>query len=69
MAERGDSRASDRGGAPGIAQTREMTLGHVNPANYGTTLAADQFVAKVAELTATRSTLVWCASSPRPWAT
>ena len=36
---------------PGGAQTREMTMGNVNPAKHGTTLAADQFVAKVAELT------------------
>src|SRR5262245_14032144 len=36
---------------PGAAQTREMTLGNVNPAKHGTTLTADQFIAKVTELT------------------
>src|SRR5512145_1029740 len=39
------------GTASSTAQTREMTLGNVNPAKHGTTLAADQFVAKVGELT------------------
>jgi tripartite ATP-independent transporter DctP family solute receptor len=39
------------GATSGIAQTREMTMGNVNPAKHGTTLAADQFVAKVSELT------------------
>jgi len=33
------------------AQTREMTLGNVNPARHGTTLAAQQFIDKVGELT------------------
>jgi tripartite ATP-independent transporter DctP family solute receptor len=42
------------GAAPGAAQTREMTLGNINPAKHGTTLAADQFVAKAAELTGGR---------------
>jgi tripartite ATP-independent transporter DctP family solute receptor len=34
------------------AQTRELTMGNVNPAKHGTTLAAQQFADKVAELTA-----------------
>lgn len=33
------------------AQTRELTMGNVNPAKHGTTLAAQQFADKVAELT------------------
>jgi TRAP-type transport system periplasmic protein len=37
--------------APAGAQTRELTLGNVNPAKHGTTLAAQQFIDKLAELT------------------
>jgi TRAP-type transport system periplasmic protein len=33
------------------AQPRELTMGNVNPAKHGTTLAAQQFADKVAELT------------------
>ena len=33
------------------AQTRELTMGNVNPAKHGTTLAAQQFADKVDELT------------------
>ena len=33
------------------AQTRELTMGNVNPAKHGTTLAAQQFADKLAELT------------------
>ncbi len=38
--------------APAAAQTRELVMGNVNPAKHGTTLAAQQFADKVAELTA-----------------
>lgn len=34
-----------------LAQTRELTMGNVNPAKHGTTLAAQQFADKLAELT------------------
>ena len=33
------------------AQTRELTMGNVNPAKHGTTLSAQQFADKLAELT------------------
>lgn len=33
------------------AQTKELVMGNVNPAKHGTTLAAQQFVDKLAELT------------------
>jgi TRAP-type C4-dicarboxylate transport system substrate-binding protein len=33
------------------AQTRELVMGNVNPAKHGTTLAAQQFADKLAELT------------------
>jgi TRAP-type transport system periplasmic protein len=33
------------------AQTRELTMGNVNPAKHGTTLAAQQFADKLGELT------------------
>jgi tripartite ATP-independent transporter DctP family solute receptor len=36
---------------PADAQTRELTMGNVNPAKHGTTLAAQQFADKLAELT------------------
>jgi tripartite ATP-independent transporter DctP family solute receptor len=36
---------------PALAQTRELTMGNVNPAKHGTTLAAQQFADKLAELT------------------
>ena len=38
------------GGEPAQAQGRELTMGNVNPAKHGTTLAAQQFVDKLAEL-------------------
>jgi tripartite ATP-independent transporter DctP family solute receptor len=37
--------------APGGAQTRELVMGNINPAKHGTTLAAQQFADKLAELT------------------
>jgi tripartite ATP-independent transporter DctP family solute receptor len=37
--------------AAGGAQTRELTMGNVNPAKHGTTLAAQQFADRLAELT------------------
>ncbi len=37
--------------APAASQTRELVMGNVNPAKHGTTLAAQQFADKVAELT------------------
>jgi tripartite ATP-independent transporter DctP family solute receptor len=37
--------------APVTAQTRELVMGNVNPAKHGTTLAAQQFADKLAELT------------------
>ncbi len=37
--------------APVGAQTRELTMGNVNPPKHGTSLAAQQFIDKVAELT------------------
>ena len=37
--------------APAAAQTRELVMGNVNPAKHGTTLAAQQFADKLAELT------------------
>jgi len=33
------------------AQTRELTMGNINPAKHGTTLSAQQFADKLAELT------------------
>lgn len=36
---------------PGAAQTRELVMGNVNPPKHGTSLAAQQFADKVAELT------------------
>ncbi len=36
---------------PAGAQTRELVMGNVNPAKHGTTLAAQQFADKTAELT------------------
>ncbi len=39
------------GWTPALAQTRELTMGNVNPAKHGTTLAAQQFADKLAELT------------------
>src|SRR5688572_28465846 len=38
------------GGEPAHAQGREMTMGNVNPPKHGTSLAAQQFVDKLAEL-------------------
>ena len=40
------------GWTPASAQTRELTMGNVNPAKHGTTLASQQFADKLAELTA-----------------
>ena len=37
--------------APAAAQTRELVMGNINPAKHGTTLAAQQFADKLAELT------------------
>jgi tripartite ATP-independent transporter DctP family solute receptor len=37
--------------APAAAQTRELVMGNVNPAKHGTTLTAQQFADKLAELT------------------
>ncbi len=39
------------GWTPAGAQTRELTMGNVNPAKHGTTLSAQQFADKLAELT------------------
>ena len=39
------------GAAPAVAQTKELVMGNVNPAKHGTTLAAQQFSDKLAELT------------------
>src|SRR5688500_11591773 len=39
------------GGEPAQAQGREMTMGNVNPPKHGTSLAAQQFADKLAELT------------------
>ena len=39
------------GWTPVSAQTRELTLGNVNPAKHGTTQTAQQFIDKLAELT------------------
>ncbi|MBI4012546.1 MAG: TRAP transporter substrate-binding protein [Candidatus Rokubacteria bacterium] len=39
------------GSTPALAQTRELTMGNVNPAKHGTTLSAQQFADKLAELT------------------
>jgi len=39
------------GAAPAFAQTKELVMGNVNPAKHGTTLAAQQFADKLAELT------------------
>ncbi|MBI4590291.1 MAG: TRAP transporter substrate-binding protein [Candidatus Rokubacteria bacterium] len=39
------------GWTPVTAQTRELVMGNVNPAKHGTTLAAQQFADKLAELT------------------
>jgi tripartite ATP-independent transporter DctP family solute receptor len=36
---------------PAAAQTRELVMGNVNPAKHGTTLTAQQFADKLAELT------------------
>jgi tripartite ATP-independent transporter DctP family solute receptor len=41
-----------------VAQTREMTMGNVNPAKHGTTLAAQQFADKVAELTGGKAKII-----------
>ena len=38
------------GGEAALAQGREMTMGNVNPPKHGTSLAAQQFVDKLAEL-------------------
>jgi tripartite ATP-independent transporter DctP family solute receptor len=38
------------GGEAALAQGREMTLGNINPPKHGTSLAAQQFVDKLAEL-------------------
>ena len=38
------------GGAAALAQGREMTMGNVNPPKHGTSLAAQQFVDKLGEL-------------------
>jgi len=38
------------GAVPATAQTRELVMGNVNPAKHGTTLAAQRFADKVAEL-------------------
>ncbi len=37
-------------GGAALAQTKDMTLGNVNPASHGTSLAAQQFVDKLNEL-------------------
>jgi tripartite ATP-independent transporter DctP family solute receptor len=37
--------------APAAAQTRELVMGNINPPKHGTTLAAQQFADKLAELT------------------
>src|SRR3990172_10706713 len=39
------------GWTPALAQTRELTMGNINPPKHGTTLAAQQFADKLAELT------------------
>ena len=39
------------GGEPAQAQDRELTMGNVNPPKHGTSLAAQQFADKLAELT------------------
>src|ERR687892_886572 len=39
------------GGEPVQAQGRELTMGNVNPPKHGTSLAAQQFADKLAELT------------------
>jgi TRAP-type transport system periplasmic protein len=39
------------GAAPAVAQTKELVMGNINPAKHGTTLSAQQFADKVAELT------------------
>jgi tripartite ATP-independent transporter DctP family solute receptor len=39
------------GAAPAFAQTKELVMGNINPAKHGTTLAAQQFADKLAELT------------------
>jgi TRAP-type transport system periplasmic protein len=38
-------------GEPALAQGRELTMGNVNPPKHGTSLAAQQFADKLAELT------------------
>ena len=38
------------GGGAALAQTKDMTLGNVNPASHGTSLAAQQFIDKLGEL-------------------
>src|SRR5688572_32024176 len=40
------------------AQTREMTMGNVNPPKHGTSLASQQFIDKLAELTANKVKVV-----------
>ena len=39
------------GWTPAAAQPRELVMGNVNPPKHGTTLAAQQFADKLAELT------------------
>ena len=39
------------GAATAHAQTKELVMGNVNPAKHGTTLSAQQFIDKLAELT------------------
>jgi TRAP-type C4-dicarboxylate transport system substrate-binding protein len=43
---------------PAAAQTRELVMGNVNPAKHGTSLSAQQFADKVAELTKGRVKVV-----------
>ena len=46
------------GAEQAFAQSRELVMGNVNPAKHGTTLAAQQFVDKLAELTAGKMKVV-----------
>ena len=46
------------GGEAAQAQDRELTMGNVNPAKHGTTLAAQQFADKLAELSGGRLKVV-----------
>ncbi|MGH7400427.1 MAG: TRAP transporter substrate-binding protein, partial [Candidatus Rokuibacteriota bacterium] len=46
------------GAATAHAQAKELVMGNVNPAKHGTTLAAQQFVDKVGELTGGKTKVV-----------